>query len=438
MADRMNENSPEWVDVSQLRLGLFIELDLGWMAHPFPSSRFKISSVKQIAAIRDLGVKRVRFLSAKSDPDAVASTDWLPSPSMGQTSDPLPVQAIDAGFKETRQRQLRVMTLEEQKQSLIACERMFAEAARQSKRVMDQVLTEPQMAADQCRALIRGYVDDMSCDGEIAIRLLSQNMGGSANTHPVNVTVLCLLLGRALGLSQNEMCDLGVAATLHDMGKLELPTRVHEFEADFSPFDLKHYQSHVDLGVLMAERMALSEAARIAIAQHHELEDGSGFPLRAKGGQIGLLSKILVLVNRYENLCNHGRPEKAITPHEALALIFAQLRSQFDEKVLNSFIRMMGIYPPGSIIEFLDGRHALVVSVNSSRPLRPRVIVYDPLTPKSEALILDLEQASEVNIRRSLKPSSLSSAAWDYFLPRKRICYFFERSIDPTLLREEK
>lgn len=434
----MKENPPEWVDVSQLRLGMFIDLDLGWLAHPFPSSRFKISSVKQIAVIRDLGVKQVRYVSARSDTDAIASAEWLPSPSTGQTNDPSSTQASDSGSEESRQHQQRVKFLEAQKQSLIVCERRFAEAARQSKSVMDQVMTNPQMAADLCHGLIRGYVDELSCDGEIAIRLLSQNMGSGVSTHPVNVTVLCLLLGRALGLNQNEIRDLGVAATLHDMGKLELPTRVHEFEENFSPFDLKHYQSHVELGGLMAERMSLSEAAKTAIAQHHELEDGSGFPLRAKGGQISLLSKILVLVNRYENLCNPGHSGTAMTPHEALALIFAQFKSQFDEKVLSSFIRMMGIYPPGSIIEFLDGRHALVVSVNSSRPFRPRVIVYDPLTPKSEALILDLEQAPEVKIRRSLKPSSLPSAAWDYFLPRKHIRYFFERSIDPTLVREAK
>lgn len=434
----MKKNPLEWVDVSQLRLGMFIELDLGWLDHPFPSSRFKITSVKQIAAIRDLGVKQIRYLSARSDPDAGTSTTGLPSPSAEQTGNPSPAESSAAGSEENRQRQLRVKTLEAQRQNLILCERRFAEGVRQFKLVMDQVQPQPQVAAEHCRKLVKGYVDEMSCDGEIAIRLISQNMGSRESTHPVNVTVLCLLLGKALGLTQNEMHDLGLAATLHDMGKLELPTRVHQLDQDFSVAELKHYQLHVNLGVLMAERMALTEAARTAIAQHHELEDGSGFPLRAKGGQISLLSKVLVLVNRYENLCNPGRPELAMTPHEALALIFAQLRSQFDEQVLNSFIRMMGIYPPGSIIEFLDGRYALVVSVNSSRPLRPRVIVHDPHTPKSEALILDLEQAPDVTIRRSLKPSSLPSAAWDYFLPRKRICYFFERSIDPTLLREEK
>jgi len=89
---------------------------------------------------------------------------------------------------------------------------------------------------------------------------------------------------------------------------------------------------------------------------------------------------------------------------------------------------MMGVYPPGSIIQLVDGRYAMVVSVNSSRPLKPRVLVHDPEISRQEALILDLEQAPEIGIRRSLKPGNLPSEALDYLMPRQRICYFFEQA----------
>jgi hypothetical protein len=94
---------------------------------------------------------------------------------------------------------------------------------------------------------------------------------------------------------------------------------------------------------------------------------------------------------------------------------------------------MMGVYPPGSVVQLSNDRFALVVSVNSARPLKPRVIVHDPAVPKDEALIMDLEQASSPGIRRSLKPGVLPRAAIDYLSPRARVCYFFERAIDPEL-----
>jgi hypothetical protein len=88
---------------------------------------------------------------------------------------------------------------------------------------------------------------------------------------------------------------------------------------------------------------------------------------------------------------------------------------------------MMGVYPPGSIIQLLDDRIAMVMTVNSSRPLKPRILVHDSKIPMHEALIVDLENAPELGIRRSLKPTELNTDSIDYLMPRQRVCYFFER-----------
>jgi hypothetical protein len=101
--------------------------------------------------------------------------------------------------------------------------------------------------------------------------------------------------------------------------------------------------------------------------------------------------------------------------------------------VLGGFIRMMGVYPPGSVVQLNDERYAMVVSVNSSRPLKPRIIVFDAKVPKHEALMLDLETAPDLSIKRSLKPAALPRAALDYLSPRQRMCYFFERAVDAPL-----
>jgi hypothetical protein len=79
-----------------------------------------------------------------------------------------------------------------------------------------------------------------------------------------------------------------------------------------------------------------------------------------------------------------------------------------------------------NVVQLNDERHAMVVSVNSARPLKPRIIVHEPAVPRHEAVILDLERVPNTSIRRSLKPSSLPAAALDYLQPRQRICYFFE------------
>jgi HD-GYP domain-containing protein (c-di-GMP phosphodiesterase class II) len=332
--------------------------------------------------------------------------------------------------REQQLRQQRSELLGVQQRDLIACERRYGQTVRQYKQVIEQVHSHPHKVMEQCQDMVQGFVSEILGTGESAIRLLSDSMGDKQTMHPVNVSVIALLLGKYMALSAAEVTDLGIAAFLHDIGKLQLPDRVRWPEANFSNAEQKAYQEHVTQGLLLGQRMELTPGALQAIAQHHEMVDGSGFPGRVKGDAMSQPAKILALVNRYDELCNPNRPAAALTPHEALALIFAQLKPRFDATVLGAFIRMMGVYPPGSIVQLTDDRYAMVVSVNSARPLKPRVVVVDTKVSKHEALILDLESTPELGIRRSLKPASLPKVAMDYLSPRQRICYFFERAVD--------
>jgi len=208
---------------------------------------------------------------------------------------------------------------------------------------------------------------------------------------------------------------------------------VRHREEHFTPAEQRLYEEHVAMGIVQARKMGLSPGASLVIAQHHEHADGSGFPLKLNTDRMSALSRIVALVNRYDNLCNPNITAKAMTPHESLSMLFAQSKSKFDTAILGAFIKMMGVYPPGSTVQLTDDRYALVVSVNSSRPLKPRVLVHEPKVPRDEALILDLERTEGLGIRRSLRPQQLPQTTLAYLSPRPRVAYFFEpaRESDP-------
>jgi len=233
-------------------------------------------------------------------------------------------------------------------------------------------------------------------------------------------------MGRSFGLGQSELLDLGVGAMLHDIGKIDLPERVRHRHDDFSAAESTFYEQHVTHGVARASKMRLSAGATLVIAQHHEHADGSGFPIGLGSERMTPASCIVALVNRYDNLCNPVLPSKALTPHEALSLLFAQGKNKVDPTILGAFIKMMGVYPPGSVVQLTDDRFAVVVGVNSARPLKPRVLTHDPKVPADEALIVDLEAAVGLGIRRSIKPAALPCEALASLSPRRRVAYFFE------------
>lgn len=412
--------SLETIDVHALRVGMFVHLDLGWLSHPFPLSSFRITSDEQIATIRSLGLSKVRWSAAQSLAPVPA-----PAPAPAQ---PAAAEA-EQGAAEAARAQHRA-ALARQRESLAQCEQQFAEAARECRRAIELVGAQPQQAAEHAATLTRALMDKMLGQHDLCIRLLSEAAGDKASAHALNVTIVSMLMARTFGMAEPDLLDLGVGALMHDIGKLELPDRVRHREDHFSPAESRAYEEHVGHGVAHARRMGLTPGATLVIAQHHEHADGSGFPLKLNTDRMTALARIVALVNRYDNLCNPNLAARALTPHEAVSLLFAQWRSRFDTAILGAFIKMMGVYPPGSAVQLTDDRYALVVAVNSSRPLKPRVLVHQSGVPREEALILDLEQTDGIGIRRSLRPQQLPEAARQYLAPRPRVAYFFETAHD--------
>lgn len=412
------------IPIDALRVGMYVHLDLGWMSHPFALSHFKISSADQIVTIRGLGLKQVRWSpSLSDDPEPIhpAPAGVAPaagsgaSPHAATVSDPPPAPeaAVDAGLAEERA-------------ALQQCEQQFAEAALALRTLHDQVLDEPAAARDAAVALARALVDKMSGEPEVCIRLLGETAGDRASAHALNVAILSLLMGRTFQWGDKEMSDLGVGALMHDVGKLELPERVRQRDEGFNAAETRYYEEHVARGVSQARRLGLSAGALLVIGQHHEMADHSGFPLRIGSDRMTAAARVVALVNRYDKLCNPARPHLALTPHEAVSLMFAQYQNKFDASILGAFVKMMGVYPPGSVVQLTDDRLALVMSVNSSRPLKPRVQVYEPGRPGDPAAVLDLEKVAGIGIRRSLKPQALPKGALQALAPRQRVAYFFE------------
>ena len=422
----------ELIDVQALCIGMFVHLDGGWMSHPFPLSNFKITSPDQLTTIRSLGLKQVRWNPKQSDAPPVAEPFVDSKPGLKSNV----ADAADAGSAaplespEAQARAEHKRKLADQGAALVLCERQFAEAGRAWKQTTELVSAKPQEARGQAEALSLVLVSKMLGEQDLCIRLLTDGAGDKSAMHALNVTIISLLMGRSFGLGESDMLDLGVGALLHDVGKLDLPERIRHHGEHFTPSETKFYEEHVAHGLTHARKMGLTPGATLVLAQHHEHADGSGFPLKLGSDRMTTAARIVSLVNRYDNLCNPNMAAKAVTPHEALALLFAQSKAKFDTAILGAFIKMMGVYPAGSTVQLTDDRYAMVVGVNSSRPLKPRVLVHDAAVPREEALVLDLESAAGLGVRRSIKPMHLPPPALDYLSPRLRVAYFFEPARD--------
>ena len=417
--DSKPSGSDHYVTPDQLCVGLYVHLDLSWTQHPFTFSSFKIKDLDQIATIQGLGLKRVRYTPTKSDGEPLQATAGATSSSVAPTVS----RENDPAYQAKRNRLERLST---QRAKVVGCEKEFLSTTRTIKSINQNLFSRPDEVREQAATLIGAMADSMLVDADIAIQLMADKINGEdVYFHSLNVTLLSMMLAKEMKAPVAAIKLLGTGALFHDIGDAEIPDRIVRKMEPWTKAELSLIHQHCSYGVTIGMKLGLSAEALLVIAQHHERIDGSGYPMKLHGAQLSLLSRIVALVNAYDELCNPMNPAKALTPHEALSTLYAQQRAQFDTMAMTTFVRCMGVYPPGTIVVLSNGAVGMVVSVNSTRPLKPTILIYDPSVPKEEAILVDLEQEPEVSVSKTVKPQQLPAAAFDYLSPRKRMSYYF-------------
>jgi len=109
--------------------------------------------------------------------------------------------------------------------------------------------------------------------------------------------------------------------------------------------------------------------------------------------------------------------------------MFARLRTKFDPKFLQVFVRCLGVYPPGTLVQLSNGSIGMVATINTARPMKPMVVVYDAHVPKEEAILIDMDSELEVNIAKAIRPVQLPREILAYLSPRQQVSYYFDASV---------
>lgn len=418
------------VSMDQLRIGLYIYLDLRWFDHPFALSHFKIKTAEQIKTIRSLGLKSIRYSPELSDSSAPLATavpqasaaPGAVEPPAEQSAEPSPfiVQALAA-------KRAMMERIKEQREAAARIENAFVNTAKTVREVEKHLFTQPAETVRRATQLVNQIAESILSAPELAIHVMGDKTGGEElYFHSLNVTTLSMMMARDIKLPQEVIGTLGMGALFHDIGRKEIPNRVLMKLEPLTQAERHLYEMHCQYGVEIGQRLQFSPAVLAIIREHHELYDGSGYPQKLKGETIGLLARIVALTNHYDELCNPNNIAVALTPHDALSLMFAKLRNKFDPKLLQVFIRCLGVYPPGTIVQLSNGVIGMIATVNTARPMKPMLVIYDANVPKDEAILIDLERETDLSIAKAIRPAQVPGEIYNYLSPRKRVSYYFD------------
>lgn len=407
------------IDINQLCVGLYVFLDIGWLEHSFPLSNFKIKNDKQILALKQLGLTHIRVSPRRSECRPLP-LPTEPAPAVV----PEPVKSAEE-MEAINNKKARVERLNQLRASAASCEKIFLKASETLKTINKNIFSQPQEAFKSADALIEQMLASLLIDKDIAIHLMNDKISGEEiYLHSMNVAVLSMMLAKELGFSSAQIKQIGIGCLFHDIGKVEIPHHIVNSTNPLTRPEQNLMRQHCHYGEAIVKKIGLADEAIKIIMQHHEYADGSGYPAQLRESQISPLASVVSIVNAYDNFCNHVDVNKSLSPNEALSFMFSHQKNLFDAKHLSVFIRCLGIYPPGTIVKLSNDMTGMVVSVNSGKPLRPCILVYDVNVPKGEAIIIDLLHEPDINVTGSMKPKELPAEIYNYLSPRKRMSYF--------------
>jgi len=416
------------IKIEQVCIGLHIKLD-SWMGHPFLFSNFKIKNEKQIATLKSMGLVDIEYLPEKSDTRPTPPPP--PPPADTGAEEPGAGAAADALDALMREKKARIETLSHERDQIRAAERKFIKTANSVKNVVRLANSNPAHAVQLADEIAGELAEIFLADQNPYIHLMGDNIADeSAYFHSLNVTILALILARALSVDSEEvMRDIAQGAVLHDIGKATMPSQILLKDEELTSAETKLLQMHPGYGIKLMQPVAtLPNRVREIILFHHEMIDGSGYPNGIKADTLDQAVRIVAIANAYDNLCNQRIVKLSRTPSEALSHMYKNELAKYDKAALSAFIKSLGIYPPGSIVKLKSGKVGIVMSVDSADLLHPNLMIYDPAISKDDAAVVNLRRDLDDAVERTLRPAALPQPIIDYLSPRKRICYFVDQA----------
>lgn len=228
-------------------------------------------------------------------------------------------------------------------------------------------------------------------------------------THSVNVCIYLGAYALASGQSRSEALVAGTAGMLHDLGMAMLPLSLLRANGGLSPTEKVLVRRHPLLAhEMLCKTPGVCSDILGAVLEHHERFDGSGYPLGMSGKDISFMGHLSSIASAFDAMSSDRQFKRSLQPHYALREMFKLRGTQFHPDILDSFIKMIGIFPVGTAVRLEDGYLGVVSAVSANNLTRPVVtLVRDPNGRPMMHLECDMSKENVAGIACCLEPDEV-------------------------------
>ncbi len=378
---------------SELQPGMYVtDMGLSPTEYPnvFPGSVL-LKSRAEIDAIVARGYTEAFVDETKSSVPVSAQTAWA---DLIQSSIKPALSAVLPDAKTVQARVEKAVT-------------MYASAMETANTLFSSLEKGKNLPMDSVYNVATSVVDSiLSDDMTLATVSKLQAHDNYTFSHSVNVSVLATLFGRHLDMEQEDLHMLAIAGLLHDIGKIIIPHKLLNTARRLQDSEFEIMKQHSLAGYKkLKSAEGIPKNVKLAVLEHHERYNGTGYPYGRQGDEISLMGRILSLVDVYDALTSKRAYKPALLPYTAVSFLYAQRGQHFAPDLVDRFIQCVGVYPVGSVVVLSSDETAVVFRSNPTKPLLPVVaVVTDASGAKRPLRMVDLAASDSLKVKACLDP----------------------------------
>ncbi|HEX6930206.1 MAG TPA: HD-GYP domain-containing protein [Gammaproteobacteria bacterium] len=395
------------VGVAELELGMYVaELDRPWTESPFLFQGFLIESEEDLEKLRTT----CKFVII--DEERSGSDDKTIRLSMNARPGVNP--------QRSRSEWQRIASEERRVSFQREFQRVHATQAR-TRQYVDTMLTDARLGkaidTDTAKAVVIELVDTITQDADTALWLTQLKQAHEYTAqHCVNVSILSIAFGAHLGYSKEQLKLIGLGALLHDVGKMKTPVEILDKPGRLTAEEFNVVKRHpVDGYEIMKATNQIPAQALQIIRFHHERISGRGYPDGLRGDQISTAVLITAICDVYDAITSERVYHHGIGADQGLHAMYQMAPSDFGRELVQEFIKCIGIYPVGSLVELGTGAIGVVMTKDPHNKLRPVVMLvrdargkeYHPRRFVSLAAQTSLDRNSDWSVKRIVDPKQI-------------------------------
>ncbi|MDH5666996.1 MAG: HD-GYP domain-containing protein [Nitrospira sp.] len=384
----------KWIDIDKLQPGMRIEkIDRSWLSTPFFRHRSAGISAERIEQLKACGVRSVEVV--------IEDQTVQVEPVVEEKIESEPDHGTDDSIPSTKADGTPPVPFEEE---LPAARQVYKAAKTVIHGAMQDVRLGRAVNMDAVNQVVSDMTESVFRNPD-ALASLSRLKRFDEYTfyHSVNTSLLAMSLGRELGFDQGALHQIGVGTLLHDIGKVKIPVEILNKPGRFEAHEMEIMKQHVMRGVeVLSGTTGLTEIYWKPAMEHHERVDGSGYPFHRMKDDLSQFGLIAAVVDIYDAITSDRCYHKGRPAHDALQYLYLiSLKGHLDPDLVQRFIRVVGVFPVGSVVELNTGEVAVVRRVCREAPLEPLIVIVKSAGNMllSSPLECDLRQQAESSPR---------------------------------------